>query len=114
MYKTEININGKVIPVKFGAYVIKRLSDDGIKLSELQDKVQDNPVDFIVKIIYYGAINASPERKGEGISINDVYDWIDEQPGGVFGPTVTDVLNLFTAQMTDGVPTDNTESAKKK
>jgi hypothetical protein len=117
MYRTELNVNGKTIPVKFGAYVMKLIADEGIKLSEISERLQSNPADSLPKIIYYGAVNASPDRKGENISINDIYDWIDEQPGGLFGKTVMDVLNLFTSQMTDGVPSVKEKAsagAKKK
>lgn len=113
MYKTEININNKILPVKFGAYVMKCLADAGIKLTDLSTLLQENPADIIPKIIYYGAVNASPERKGENVTLNDIYDWIDEQKGGLFGETVIGVVNLFTAQMSDGVPTQKNTPKKK-
>lgn len=112
MYQTEIQIGEKVIPIRFGAYVMKCIADDGVKLSELSELINNNPADIIPKIFYYGALNASPNRAGEGISINDIYDWLDEVEGGLFGEKSMAILNLFTKQMTDGVP--KVEGAKKK
>ncbi|GEM_PF-1569381 len=104
MYSTEITVNGKIIPIRFGAYVMKRIADEGIKLSELGALLQDNPFDIIPKIFYYGAINASEGRKGENISLNDIYDWLDETPGGLFGEESQAIIKLFTDQMTEGLP----------
>lgn len=103
MYTTEIKIGNKIVPIKFGAYVMKLIADNGIRLSELSEKIQDNPADIIPKLIYYGAINASPERKGEDISLNDIYDWLDESDGGLFGEEAQSILELFTKQMSEGV-----------
>ena len=115
MYKTEITVNGKVIQIKFGAYVIKRLTDDGYKLSNLDKDLSDNPFDIIPKIFFYGAVNASDGREGNGISINDIYDWLDEQRGGLMSKVSVDILNLFISQMTDGVPvSEEVHDTKKK
>ena len=115
MYKTEITVNEKNIPIKFGAYVIKRLTDDGYKLSNLDKDLADNPFDIIPKIFFYGAVNASDGREGKGISINDIYDWLDEQKGGLMSKVSVDILNLFISQMTDGVPvSEEVQETKKK
>ena len=115
MYNTEITVNDKNIPIKFGAYVIKRLTDDGYKLSNLDKDLADNPFDIIPKIFYYGAVNASENREGKGITINDIYDWLDEQRGGLMGKVSVDILNLFILQMTDGVPVpEEVQDTKKK
>ena len=115
MYKTEITVNDKVIPIKFGAYVIKRLTDDGYKLSNLDKDLADNPFDIIPKIFYYGAVNASEGREGKGVTINDIYDWLDEQRGGLMSKVSVDILNLFISQMTDGVPvSEEVQDTKKK
>ena len=112
MYSTTITINGKVIPIKFGAYVLKLLGDDGIRLEELGEAMQSNPADIMPKIILYGAINASPNRMGEGLDLNLIYDWLDEVEGGLFGKEASKVLELFTNQMTEGVP-KNVGAGKK-
>ena len=104
MYKTEIKVNDKTIKIRFGAYVLKCIADDGIELGSLSEVMTKNPADIIPKIIYFGALNASPDRRGEGISLNDIYDWLDESEGGLFGKELTDIMALFTKQMTDGVP----------
>ena len=57
MYATEIKVNGKTIPIRFGAYVIKRLADDGIRLQDLSESIANNPADIIPKIIYYGLLS---------------------------------------------------------
>ena len=104
MYKTEIKVNGKTIKIRFGAYVLKCIADDGIELGSLSEVMTKNPADIIPKIIYFGALNASPDRLGADVSLNDIYDWLDELEGGLFGKDVADIMALFTKQMTDGVP----------
>ena len=104
MYSTQISVNGKTIPIRFGAYVLKKIADDGIRLQNLSDHIGDNPADIIPKIIYYGAINASEERRGDNVSLNDIYDWLDEIEGGLFGEEASKVIDLFTQQMSDSVP----------
>ena len=104
MYATEIKVNGKTIPIRFGAYVLKKIADDGIRLQNLSDHIGDNPADIIPKIIYYGAINASEERRGDNVSLNDIYDWLDEIEGGLFGEEASKVIDLFKQQMSDSVP----------
>lgn len=104
MYATEINVNGKTIPIRFGAYVIKKLADDGIRLQDLPEHIKENPADIVPRIIYYGAINASEERRGDNVSLNDIYDWLDEIEGGLFGEEALKVIDLFTKQMSDSVP----------
>jgi len=114
MYETKITVKGKTISIRFGAYVIKLLADDGIKLADLGEALQSNAADVIPKIIYFGAINASEGRRGEGISINDIYDWLDEVEGGLFGVQAGIILELFTKQMTDSVPKNVPAGEKKK
>lgn len=104
MYSTKIEINNKVIPIRFGAYVLKCIADDGVKLQELGEKMQDNPADMFPKIIYYGALNASEGRRGDNIDINDIYDWLDIIDGGLFGEEASKIIELFTKQMTDSLP----------
>ena len=104
MYATEINVNGKMIPIRFGAYVIKKLADDGIRLQDLPEHIKENPADIVPRIIYYGAINASEERRGDNVSLNDIYDWLDDIEGGLFGDEASKVIDLFTQQMSDSVP----------
>jgi hypothetical protein len=104
MYATEITVNGKTIPIRFGAYVIKKLADDGIRLQGLPEHIKENRADIVPRSIYYGAINASEERRGDNVSLNDIYDWLDEIEGGLFGEEASKVIDLFTQQMSDSVP----------
>lgn len=104
MYKTVIEINDKKIPIRFGSYVNKLLADNGVKLVDLKKKMEDNPYDLLPRIFYYGAINASPERKGENVSINDIYDWLDELPGGILSGPAQDLFNLYINSQEEGVP----------
>ncbi len=104
MYATEIKVNGKTIPIRFGAYVIKKLADDGIRLQGLDELIKNNYADIIPRIIYYGAVNASEERRGDNVSLNDIYDWIDDVSDGLFGEEVSKIYNLFAQQLNDSVP----------
>ena len=117
MYSSEISVNGRKIPIRFGVWVMKSLVDDGVKLSELSEKMINNPFDIVPKILFFGAVNASEKRQGKGISINDIYDWLDMEKGGLFSEKSQELIKLFTDQMTEGVPTvaeDEQEIVKKK
>lgn len=114
MYQTQIVINGKTIPVRFGAFVIAKLEEEGIALENLAALIKEKYVTMIAKIIYLGAVNATPGKSGDGISIDDVFDWLDEK--GVFSKDVSDISTLFFKQMSDGVPkqTQAGTTSKKK
>lgn len=113
MYSTEITINGKVYPIKFGSYVMKLIADDGINIQELGKRIQQNPYDIIPKIILFGAINASEKRKGVDFDLYDLYDWIDTLPGGLSSDEVLKITELFTSQISDGVPQEKEKQQKK-
>lgn len=113
MYSREIEISGKKYTVRFGAWVMKRLHDDGIGIKDIADKITNNPFGFIPTLIYYGIVNAIPGRDESKVDVdeNTLFDWLDCQNGGINSVEVSKLLELFTNQLTDGVPVDN---AKKK
>ena len=110
MYETKIEINGKVIPIRFGAYVVERLEDEGIYLSELDEHIK-KPVGLIKKLLFHGAVNAVKGKDESQVSIDDIYDWMDEV--GTMSEQSTGTLKLFTDSLTKGVPRAK-EVAKKK
>lgn len=110
MFETEIKINDKTIPVKFGAYVVERLEEDGIYLTELENHVK-KPVGLIKKLLYYGAVNAVKGKDEKQVSMDDVYDWLDDV--GAMSEQVTDILKLFTDSLSKGVPESKNGSKKK-
>ena len=108
MYETKIEINDKVIPVRFGAYVVERLEDEGIYLSELEEHTK-KPVGLIKKLLFHGAVNAIKGKDESQVSIDDIYDWMDE----VGMMEYTGILRLFTDSLTKGVPKANADSLTK-
>ena len=108
MYETKIEINDKVIPIRFGAYVVERLEDEGIYLSELDEHTK-KPVGLIKKLLFHGAVNAIKGKDESQVSIDDIYDWMD----AVGAMQSTGILKLFTDSLTKGVPRVK-EVAKKK
>ena len=104
MNETKIIINGKEVPIRFGSYVISLLAQDGISLSDFGNVTEKDPIGTIAKVIYFGAINASEGKRGDGISQGDIFDWIDEQEGGFSSEEVTKVFELFGKYLTMGVP----------
>ena len=114
MYKTEITVNGKVIPIEFGTFVVVKLEAEGLTPAKLGEEIESKPYSTITKIFYYGALNASENRAGKDISMNDIYDWLDKQPGGLLGQNATEIRDLFIAQMTDHVVTENQVKGTKK
>ena len=114
MFESVINVNGKEIKIRFGAYVLKCLADDGIPIGQLMDAINNNPAGLIPKIFMYGAINAIPDRDHEKVSINDIYDWLDSLEGGLLGTESTKLFNLFVKHMTMGVPKNKKAEVVKK
>ena len=110
MYETKIEINGKVIPIRFGAYVVERLEDEGIYLSELDEHIK-KPVGLIKRLLFHGAVNAIKGKDESQVSIDDIYDWMDEV--GAMSKQSTGFLEMFTESLTKGVPKAK-EVAKKK
>lgn len=104
MNETKIIINGKNVPIRFGSYVISLLAQDGISLSDFANITKKDPIGTIAKVIYFGAVNASEGKRGDGISQGDVFDWIDDQEGGFSSDEVTKVFELFGKYLTMGVP----------
>ena len=111
MYETKIEINGKTIPVRFGAYVVERLEDEGIYLSELNEHTK-KPVGLIKKLLFHGAVNAIKGKDESQVSIDDIYDWMDEV--GAMSEQSTGILKLFIDSLTKGVPKSEKTTAKKK
>lgn len=114
MFETKIEVNGKVIPIRFGAYVIERLEDDGIYLSELEEHTK-RPIGLIKKLLFYGAVNAVKGKDESEVSMDDIYDWMDSV--GSMSKEATGILKLFTDSLSKGVPKEDQvsgEAAKKK
>lgn len=104
MNETKIKVNGKNVPIRFGSYVISLLAEAGITLVDFGKAVQKDPIGVIAKVIYFGAVNASEGKRGDGISQGDIFDWIDEQDGGFTSDEVTKVFELFGKYLNMGVP----------
>lgn len=103
MNETRIIINGKEVKIRFGSYVISLLAESGVSLANLGEETNKNPIGIIAKIIYFGAVNASEDKRGGGITQGDIFDWIDEQEGGFSSDTVTEVFTLFGKYLDFGV-----------
>lgn len=114
MFEKELKINGKLIKVRFGAFVLKCFADEGIRVQDLTEKLSDNPGDIIPKIIYYGAVNAVAGRDLKAIDINDIYDWLDEQDGGLLSDASQELTKLFFKQLNYGVPKKNMGAGGEK
>ena len=105
-------INGAVRQLKFGAWVMKRLADDGISVKDIGVKLNENMFDVVPKIIFYAAENATPNKSVDAFTIMDVFDAIDDLEGGMFSPEISGLLNTFGNQLSDGVP-KNGQAGKK-
>lgn len=110
MFTKEITIKGERRTVKFGTWVWSALVEAGYNINDLGDESTRNPFKFFATLIYLGLMNAARGREDAGISLDDVYDWIDEQ-GGVSSEEVISLVNLFSAQNTTGV---QKQASKKK
>lgn len=90
-----IEVEGKTIPVKLGSYAMERFCElMGVGLSEIptlyemkevevEGKVQTLPVfkkpfDFAAAILWSGANYASLATGGEGYTIWDAYEWLNQ------------------------------------
>ena len=54
----EVDINGQKIPTLLNLNAFRILSEkEGIKLAEFDKQIQDNPLGFIPRVLYWGAVN---------------------------------------------------------
>lgn len=114
MNNTTIKVGKKVIPIRFGSYVISLLAKEGIKLSEIKASMDKDPIGVIANIIFFGAINASEGKRGDNITLVEIYDWIDEVDGGFASDEVMRIFNLFGEYLDKGVPKNQKGAAKPK
>lgn len=92
MNTKKTTLNGKEIEMRFGSWSIIELEKSGIKLSDIEKYLSENPFAAITKIAYLSACNAagcdlSAYREAE------FYDWLDEY--GIHSPEVKKILDLF-------------------
>lgn len=111
MFERKITIAGKEHTIQFGGYVQQLLYEDGIKLADVGQIIQDNPFGLVPKIIWFGLVNGSDDWQGDGLSLRDVHGWIDEQ-GGIFGEEAQSLLELYIKSVSQGLP--EAKEAKKK
>lgn len=112
MYTGQLIINGALRNLRFGAWVMKRLADDGISVKDIGERLNDNMFDVVPRIIYYAAENTMPNKSVDAFELTDVFDAIDELPGGMFSAEISTLLNTFGQQLSDGVP-KNVQAGKK-
>ena len=113
MNEIKIVINGKDVKIRFGSYVISLLAQDGIALSDFGAVTKKVPIGTIAKVIFFGAVNASEGKRGDGISQGDIFDWIDEQEGGFSSEEVTNVFEMFGKYLEMGVPKKKVKTKPK-
>lgn len=54
----EVKLNGKTIPTLLNLNAFRLLSEnEGIKLAEFDKQVGENPLGFIPRVLYWGAVN---------------------------------------------------------
>lgn len=98
MNRTEIKLNGESIPVLFGSWVMGQLIKAGYPLASLHEDMTSNPFVFFPKLVYLGAVNATPNKDLTAFNENDFFDWVDEV-GGISSGDVTKVINTFTRSL---------------
>jgi len=96
----------------FGIGFLNELIDGtGKTLEVIGQEVVHNTASMVPKMMFYSlAYSYKRNQKQIDFSIDDVYDWIDEN-GGINNGFFNDFLNAFTDSMYKDVPTDN---SKKK
>lgn len=111
MNKTVINIYGKEVVLLFGMWALARLSDRGIKLTSIQESIENNPIDFIHAILYLGACN------GAGRDLN-AYDeglfWDHLDRVGIHDDGVQKSLTCFLNSLSQDVPASNKPGKSKE
>lgn len=109
MNRTEINFKGELIPILFGSWVMGQLIKSGYPLASLHEEMTSNPFVFFPKLVYLGAVNATPGKDLSAFDENDFFDWVDKV-GGISSEGVMKVINTFTKSL----GTDVGEAKKKQ
>lgn len=109
MFTTKIKIKEKEVALKFGSYVVQRMEENGVLLSEFAQHAK-KPIGLTAMLVKFGAANANGFDEG-AISEGEIYEWIDEV--GIGSKEFLGVIELFSASLTKGVPTEKPKAAKK-
>lgn len=108
MFLTKIKIKDKEVNLKFGSYVVQRLEESGVRLSEFREHAS-KPIGLTVLLVKFAAANANGFKE-DTISESEIYDWIDEV--GIGSADFLNVIELFSQSLTRGVPVDKLKKKK--
>jgi hypothetical protein len=117
MNKINLKIGGKYRDFHFGiGFIGLFLESTGIKMSEIDEKIKQNPFKLIPEMMYYSALFADKRANNEvDYDAYDVAEWIDLE-GGINGNIVVEFTTAFFNSLTKGVPTqpENKKKVLKK
>jgi len=111
-----ININGEIIPVKFGTWALEKFCEKyGIGFSELGDvfeqvegpnnkkvEVPKNVIKFLTTALWAGASYVTMLEGGKAYSLEDTYAWVDEI--GTSTPQAIEIMTAFYVSILNGGP----------
>lgn len=67
-----------------------------VSISDFGHLIDTNTFNFYPAAFYYGLLSYSQKNKEDiDYTIEDVYDWIDEEPKGLLGVKLQPVVNCF-------------------
>ena len=101
--KTEITINGKAYPAKVGmAFLELATKSENLSITDFFNKIQTDGFFLLPRLVMY-----SIQSAGGNISIEEVYDWLDEE--GISNPQmeafsalIVDSLSVHAPKSTEG------------
>ena len=112
MKSITLHIGGQERIFYFGlGFLGNFLEKSGIEMSEIDNKIKENPFKWIPEIMYYSAIFGFT-RKNEFADFDafDVAEWIDEV--GIDSPIISQFFTAFQQSLVKNVPEE--KEVKKK
>jgi hypothetical protein len=107
-YETVINIGDREIQLRFSFMTMRTLEQMGLKITDLQRRVENDYTGILIDAVIAGAKTADVD-----ITEDDVIQWVDEN--GFLSPTVQNVLAMFLESLTNGVPVSkNVQAVQEK
>jgi len=113
MNKITLILGGKDRDFHFGiGFIGLFLEKSGIAMSDIDEKIKENPFKIIPEMMYYSTLFAD-QRAGKEVDYDaySVAEWIDEADG-INGKEVVSFITAFFQSLTKDVPTQ--PEVKKK
>lgn len=112
----KLNIGGKERGAKLGLLFLENAQKaENKNIQELFNELQERSIFFAPKLLYY-ALQTNCQLNGEtqDFTVNDVYDWVEEDGVSNEKGALVTFINAFSESVTKLFPAENKSSGEGK